>query len=45
MLDIVSRLSVSAVSGLSGTELDVTVAVGRWQYGTGIQHPVLDAAG
>lgn len=45
VLDIVSRMSVSAVRGLSGTELDVTVAVGRWRYGTGIQHPVLDVAG
>lgn len=37
-------MSVSAVRGLSRTELDVKVAVGRWQYGTGIQHPVLAAA-
>lgn len=44
VLDFVNRMSVSAVRGLSRTELDVTVAVGRWQYGTGIQHPVLAAA-
>lgn len=44
VLDIVSLMSVSAVRGLRRTELDVKVAVGRWQYGTGIQHPVLDAA-
>lgn len=44
VLDFVNGMAVSAVRGLSRTELDVKVAVGRWQYGTGIQHPVLAAA-